>query len=118
MGAIVPAELSGAGLSYPEYVIVVEELSRVDGSIGLFVAAHNSLCVNHILLFGTDDQKRRHVPDLASGKKIGAWAITESGSGSDAGRMRTRAGRQVVYHRGRDERNPADDYRPRDSSTE
>jgi alkylation response protein AidB-like acyl-CoA dehydrogenase len=91
MGAIVPAELSGAGLSYPEYVIVVEELSRVDGSIGLFVAAHNSLCVNHILLFGTGDQKRRCIPDLASGKKIGAWAITESGAGSDAGGMRTRA---------------------------
>ena len=91
MGTIFPAEFCGAGLSYPEYVIVVEELSRVDGSIGLFVSAHNSLCANHIFLFGTDDQKRRFVPDMASGRKIGAWAITESGSGSDASGMRTRA---------------------------
>jgi alkylation response protein AidB-like acyl-CoA dehydrogenase len=98
MGAIFPAEFSGAGLSYPEYVIVVEELSRVDGSIGLIVAAHNSLCANHIFLFGTDDQKRRYMPDLASGKKIGAWAITEPGSGSDAGGMRTRAVREGDFY--------------------
>jgi alkylation response protein AidB-like acyl-CoA dehydrogenase len=98
MGAIFPTEFSGAGLSYPEYVIVIEELSRVDGSVGLFVAAHNSLCVNHIFLFGTDDQKRRYMPDLASGINIGAWAITEAGSGSDAGGMRTRAVREGDFY--------------------
>jgi alkylation response protein AidB-like acyl-CoA dehydrogenase len=91
LGAIIPPDFSGAGLSYPEYVIVVEELSRIDGSIGLFVAAHNSLCTNHINLFGSEEQKRRFLPDLASGRKIGAWGITESGSGSDAGSMRTTA---------------------------
>jgi alkylation response protein AidB-like acyl-CoA dehydrogenase len=89
LGAIVPPEFNGAGLSYPEYVVVVEELSRVDGSVGLFIAAHNSLCTNHIFLFGSEEQKRRYLPDLASGRKIGAWGITEAGSGSDAGSMRT-----------------------------
>jgi hypothetical protein len=91
LGAIMPPELGGSGLSYPEYVVVVEELSRVDGSIGLFVAAHNSLCTNHIYLFGSQEQKRRYIPDLASGRKIGAWGLTEAGSGSDAGGMRTTA---------------------------
>jgi alkylation response protein AidB-like acyl-CoA dehydrogenase len=91
MGAIVAPEYGGSGLSYPEYVVVVEELSRVDGSIGLFVAAHNSLCTNHIYLFGSEEQRRRYVPDLATGKRIGAWSITEAGSGSDAGAMRTTA---------------------------
>ena len=91
LGAIMPSELGGAGLSYPEYIVVVEELSRVDGSVGLFVAAHNSLCTNHIYTFGSEEQKRRYVPDLASGRKIGAWGITEAGSGSDAGSMRTTA---------------------------
>ncbi len=91
MGAIMPPELGGSGLSYPEYVVVVEELSRIDGSIGLFVAAHNSLCTNHIFLFGTQEQTRRYIPDLASGKKVGAWGLTEAGSGSDAGGMRTTA---------------------------
>jgi alkylation response protein AidB-like acyl-CoA dehydrogenase len=91
MGTIVSPEYGGAGLSYPEYVVVVEELSRVDGSIGLLVAAHNSLCTNHIFLFGSEEQKRRYVPDLATGKKVGAWGITEAGSGSDAGAMKTTA---------------------------
>jgi alkylation response protein AidB-like acyl-CoA dehydrogenase len=91
LGAIVPAEFGGAGLSYPEYIIVVEELARIDGSVGLFVAAHNSLCSNHILLFGSEEQKRRYLPDLASGRKLGAWGITEAGSGSDAGSMRATA---------------------------
>jgi hypothetical protein len=91
LGAIMPPELGGSGLSYPEYVAVVEELSRVDGSIGLFVAAHNSLCANHIYLFGSEEQQRRYIPDLASGRKIGAWSLTEAGSGSDAGGMRTTA---------------------------
>jgi len=91
LGAIIPPEFGGAGLSYPEYVVLVEELSRVDGSVGLFAAAHNSLCTNHIFLFGSEEQKRLYVPDLASGRKIGAWGITEAGSGSDAGGMRTTA---------------------------
>lgn len=91
MGAIVPPELGGAGLSYPEYVVLIEELSRVDGSIGLFAAAHNSLCTNHICKFGTEEQKQRYVPELASGRAIGAWGITEAGSGSDAGSMQTTA---------------------------
>ena len=98
LGTIIPPEFGGAGLSYPEYVVVVEELSRVDGSVGLFVAAHNSLCTNHIYLFGTEEQKKRYVPDLASGRKIGAWGITEAGSGSDAGSMRTTAVRDGEYY--------------------
>jgi hypothetical protein len=91
MGPIFPPELGGSGLSYPEYVVVLEEVSRVDGSIGLFLAAHISLCVNHIYLVGSDEQKSRYLPDLASGRKIGAWALTEPGSGSDAGGARTMA---------------------------
>lgn len=98
LGAIIPADFNGAGLSYPEYVVVVEELSRIDGSVGLFVSAHNSLCTNHIYLFGSEEQKRRHLPDLASGKKIGAWGITEAGSGSDAGSMRTTAVRDGTHY--------------------
>jgi len=97
MGAILPAEFGGSGLSYPEYVVVIEEISRVDGSIGLFLAAHNSLCANHIYLFGTEDQKRGYLPDLATGRKIGAWALTEPGSGSDAGSARTTAVRDGDY---------------------
>ncbi len=91
MGAVLPAELGGSGLSYPEYVIVIEEISRVDGSIGLFLAAHNSLCINHIYLFGSKEQKQRYLPDLGTGRKIGAWALTEPESGSDAAGARTTA---------------------------
>jgi alkylation response protein AidB-like acyl-CoA dehydrogenase len=91
MGAVLPAEFGGSGLSYPEYVIVIEEISRVDGSIGLFLAAHNSLCINHIYLFGSKEQKQRYLPDLGTGRKIGAWALTEPESGSDAGGARTTA---------------------------
>ncbi len=98
LGAIIPTDFNGAGLSYPEYVVVVEELSRIDGSVGLFVSAHNSLCTNHIYLFGSEEQKRRYLPDLASGKKIGAWGITEAGSGSDAGSMRTTAVRDGNHY--------------------
>ena len=94
MGPIFPPELGGSGLSYPEYVVALEEVSRVDGSIGLFLAAHISLCVNHIYLIGSEEQKNRYLPDLASGRKIGAWALTEPGSGSDAGGARTMAVRQ------------------------
>jgi alkylation response protein AidB-like acyl-CoA dehydrogenase len=91
MGAIFPLEYGGSGLSYPEYVILVEELARVDGSIALFIAAHNSLCTNHIFLMGTEEQKKRYIPDLASGAKMGAWALTEPESGSDAGAAKTTA---------------------------
>jgi len=98
LGAIIPTDFNGAGLSYPEYVVVVEELSRIDGSVGLFVSAHNSLCTNHIYLFGSEEQKRFYLPELASGKKIGAWGITEAGSGSDAGSMRTTAVRDGTHY--------------------
>src|SRR6266545_939258 len=91
MGAIFPPEFGGSGLSYIDYVIVIEELSRVDGSIGLFVAAHHSLCANHIYIAGSEEQKNRFVPQLASGAKLGAWGLTESGAGSDAGGTRTTA---------------------------
>ncbi len=91
LGAVTPAKYAGSGLSYPEYVAVVEELSRVDGSIGLFVAAHNSLCVNHIYTAGNEEQRLRFLPALASGKKIGAWGLTEAGAGSDAGGTQTTA---------------------------
>ena len=91
LGALVDPEYGGAGLSYPDYVIVIEELSRVDASIGLSVAAHNSLCTNHIALTASDDQKRRWLPRLASGEALGAWALTEPGAGSDAAAARTRA---------------------------
>ncbi len=91
LGAVFPPEFGGSGLSYPEYVTVMEEISRVDGSIGLFLAAHHSLCANHIYLIGTQEQKSRYLPDLNGGRKIGAWALTEPGSGSDAGSARTTA---------------------------
>ena len=84
MGILVPEEYGGAGLGYVEYEIIIEELSRVDPSIGLSVAAHNGLGTNHINLFGSIDQKKKYLPDLASGKKIAAWGLTESSSGSDA----------------------------------
>ena len=91
MGVIFPEELGGAGMGYVEYVLAVEELSRVDGSVGIIVASHNSLCTNHIMLGGDDDQRKRWVTKLASGQWLGAWGLTEPGSGSDAGGMRTTA---------------------------
>jgi hypothetical protein len=91
LGVIFPEELGGSGLGYVEYVLVVTELSRVDPSVGISVAAHNSLCTNHIFKFGTDEQRRRWVPPLARGEKIGAWSLTEPGAGSDAAGTRTRA---------------------------
>src|SRR5207248_1077913 len=94
LGAIFPAEYGGAGLGYVEYVIAVEELSRVDGSVGIIVAAHNSLCSNHIFLAGPETQKRKYIPKLATGEFIGAWGLTEPGSGSDAGGARMSAIRQ------------------------
>src|SRR5437867_12909812 len=94
MGVLFPPELGGSGLSYIDYVIVIEELSRVDGSVGLFVAAHNSLCANHIFLAGSEEQKRRFIPALAVGAKIGAWGLTEPGAGSDAAGTQTTAVRR------------------------
>jgi len=91
LGILFPEELGGAGLGYVEYVLVVTELSKVDPSVGISVAAHNSLCTNHIYKFGTDAQKRRWVTPLAQGKKIGAWSLTEPNAGSDAAGTRTRA---------------------------
>lgn len=89
LGILVPEEYGGAGLGYVEYAIIVEEISKVDPSIGLSVAAHNGLCTNHINLFGNEEQKRKYLPDLASGKKIGAWGLTESASGSDAAGLKS-----------------------------
>jgi alkylation response protein AidB-like acyl-CoA dehydrogenase len=94
MGVIFPVELGGAGLGYVDYAIAVEELSAVDGSIGIIVASHNSLCSNHIFLAGSEEQKRKYIPRLASGKWLGAWGLTEPGSGSDAGSARTTAARK------------------------
>jgi alkylation response protein AidB-like acyl-CoA dehydrogenase len=91
MGVVFPEEYGGAGLGYLEYVTIIEEISKVDPSVGLTIAAHNSLCSNHIYTFGNEEQKRKYLPDLASGKKIGAWALTEPASGSDAGGMKTTA---------------------------
>ncbi len=89
MGMLVPVEYGGAGLGYREYVAAIVELSRVDGSIGLSMAAHNSLCTNHILMFGNEEQKQAYLPRLATGEWIGAWGLTEPNTGSDAGNMRT-----------------------------
>jgi alkylation response protein AidB-like acyl-CoA dehydrogenase len=90
-GVIFPEEYGGAGMGYIEYATVIEELSRVDGSIGLSVAAHNSLCTNHIYQYGTKEQRERFVTPLAKGEKVGAWGLTEPGSGSDASGLKTTA---------------------------
>src|SRR6201995_775922 len=94
MGVIFPVELGGSGLGYVDYALAVEELSAVDGSIGIIVASHNSLCTNHIFVAGNAAQKSRYIPLLASGKWLGAWGLTEPGSGSDAGSARTSAVRK------------------------
>lgn len=91
MGVIFPEEYGGAGLGYIEYATVIEELARVDGSVGLFVAAHNSLCSNHIYKAGSEEQKKKYLVPLAQGKKLGAWSLTEPEAGSDAGGTRTTA---------------------------
>src|SRR5688572_13008619 len=93
LGVIFPEEYGGAGLGYVEYVIVVTELSRVDPSVGISVAAHNSLCSNHIYRFGSDEHRRRWLPALARGAKRGAWSLTEPGAGSDAAGTRSRGER-------------------------
>ena len=94
LGVIFPPEYGGAGLGYVDYVLAIEELSAVDGSIGLTVAAHNSLGTNHIFLAGNEAQRRKYVPRLASGEWLAAWGLTESGSGSDASAARTMAVKQ------------------------
>jgi alkylation response protein AidB-like acyl-CoA dehydrogenase len=91
MGALVPEEYGGAGLDYVSYALAVEELNRVDASVGITMWAHNSLCTNHIALFGSREQKAAYLPRLARGEVLGAWGLTEPGSGSDAAAMRSRA---------------------------
>ncbi len=98
MGVLVPEEFGGAGLGYHEYVRVIVEISRVCGSIGLSLAAHNSLCTGHILTFGNEEQKRRYLPELASARALGAWALTEANTGSDALRMNTTAVRDGDHY--------------------
>ncbi len=91
MGIVIPEEYGGSGLGYNEYVAILDEISQIDPSIGLSVAAHNSLCTNHIYEFGNEEQRKKWLPQLASGKIIGAWGITEHNTGSDAGGMNTTA---------------------------
>jgi alkylation response protein AidB-like acyl-CoA dehydrogenase len=93
MGMTWPSDLGGAGLTDLEAIIIIEELARVDPSVALTVASHNSLCSGHIMLHGSDEQRQRYIPDLASGRKLGAWGLTEPASGSDAGGMKTTAAR-------------------------
>ncbi len=93
LGVLVPEEYGGSGLGYMEYVTILEEIGAADGGVGLGVAAHNSLCTNHIYLFGNEEQRREFLPRLASGEWLGAWGLTEPGAGSDAGGTRTTARR-------------------------
>jgi alkylation response protein AidB-like acyl-CoA dehydrogenase len=94
LGALVPEEYGGAALDHVSYALAVEELNRVDGSVGITMWAHNSLCTNHIVLFASQEQKARYLPGLARGESLGAWALTEPGSGSDAAAMQSRAERE------------------------
>jgi alkylation response protein AidB-like acyl-CoA dehydrogenase len=98
MGILVPEEYGGSGLGYEEYVAALDEISQVDGSIGLSVAAHNSLCTNHILQFGNEVQKKKYLPLLTSGQWIGSWGLTEPNTGSDAGNMKTVAIKEGEYY--------------------
>lgn len=98
LGITFPEKYGGAGLSYLDYVVIIEEISRVDPSIGLSVAAHNGLCSNHIFMFGNEKQKQKYLPELCSGKKIGAWALTEPQAGSDAANLLTNAVRYNDYY--------------------
>lgn len=98
MGILVPEIYGGAGLGYQEYITILEEISKVCGSIGLSVAAHNSLCTNHILSFANEEQKHQYLPKLASGEWIGAWGLTEPNTGSDAGRMKCVAEKDGDYY--------------------
>jgi alkylation response protein AidB-like acyl-CoA dehydrogenase len=98
MGVLVPEEYGGSGLDYQAYITVIEEIAQVCGSIGLSVAAHNSLCTNHILMFGTEEQKRKYLPKLATGEFVGAWGLTEANTGSDAMRMQCVAKKDGDYY--------------------
>lgn len=98
MGILVPERYQGSGLGYQEYITILDEISKVCGSIGLSVAAHNSLCTNHILSFANEAQKQKYLPKLATGQWIGAWGLTETGSGSDAGGLATVAQREGDYY--------------------
>jgi alkylation response protein AidB-like acyl-CoA dehydrogenase len=98
MGVLVPEAYQGAGLGYLEYITALVEVSRIDGSIGLSMAAHNSLCTNHILMFGSPEQKEKYLPKLATGSWLGAWGLTEPNTGSDAGNMRTTARKDGDYY--------------------
>ena len=97
MGVLVPEEYGGSGMDYHEYITVIEEISKVDSSVGLSLAAHNSLCTNHILEFGNEAQKQKWLPKLAHGEWIGAWGLTEHNTGSDAGGMSTTAVKEGDY---------------------
>lgn len=97
MGVLVPEQYGGAGLSYFEYISVIVEIAKVCGSIGLSVAAHNSLCTNHILEFANEEQKKKYLPKLASGEFVGAWGLTEANTGSDAMRMKCVAKEEGDY---------------------
>src|ERR1700748_1852182 len=88
MGVLIPQEYGGSGFGYFEYVTAIEELSKIDGSIGLSMAAHNSLCCGHIMYFGNEAQKKKYLPKLASAEWIGSWGLTEPNTGSDAGNMK------------------------------
>jgi alkylation response protein AidB-like acyl-CoA dehydrogenase len=98
MGILVPERYQGSGLGYQEYITILDEISKVCGSIGLSVAAHNSLCTNHILSFANESQKQKYLPKLATGEWIGAWGLTETGSGSDAGGLATVAQKEGDYY--------------------
>ena len=98
LGVLVPEQYHGAGLGYQEYITIIEEIAKVCGSIGLSVAAHNSLCTNHILTFGSEEQKQKYLPLLATGQWIGAWGLTEPNTGSDAARMQCVAKRDGDFY--------------------
>ncbi len=98
MGVLVPQEYGGSGFGYHEYVTAIAELSKIDGSIGLSMAAHNSLCTGHIMQFGNEEQKQKYLPKLATAEYIGAWGLTEPNTGSDAGNMRTVAEKDGDYY--------------------
>lgn len=97
MGVLVPEEYGGSGFGYEEYVTAISELGKIDGSVGLSMAAHNSLCTGHILQFGNEAQKQKYLPKLATAEYIGAWGLTETGTGSDAGGMNTTAVKEGEY---------------------
>ena len=98
LGILVSEEYGGAGLGYLDFAVIIEELAKVDPSVSLSVAAHNGLCTNHIYKFANDEQKKKYLPDLASGKKLGAWGLTESSSGSDAAGMKSFAEKKGDYY--------------------